>query len=610
MWTVSDWRLLGTLQNLGTSYSLDFFPDGQLLASTGHAAVTLWSIEKGEKIASLTGHSEWVYGAAFSPDGKTLASSGEDGTVRVENIESYLQTLQQREMVRLIYFLPINRWAQRDIDTKLDILIKDVQQFYAEEMQNHGFGRKTFTFETDATGNAVVHHVNGKFSNAYYNNETADKVIEEVVSQFDLEKHIYFIAVDISREFINAENVCGTGGGRWIEGETLMRERGGHAVIPASGRCFDGEIGTYVTAHELGHAFGLEHDFRDDTYIMSYGQAPYRLSKCATTWLDASRFFNTGQTAFNEPTMFQMRSSSFYPPDAKNFNLRFEVTDVERIHQVQLLVPTTTGDPTSGIKLHSCRDLHTQSGTVTFNAPTLTAHRVNDIALQVIDVYGNITRQDYTLRVDYSLPAQEPADVNSDGIVNIVDLTLVASNFGKTGQTAADVNGDGVVNIVDLTLVAGAFGTTAGAPSIWNLNMEIAPTRSQMEAWLRKARQMNLIDPVFQRGVLILKQLLTSLTPKETALLPNYPNPFNPETWIPYQLAEPADVSISIYSADGKLIRTLDLGHQAVGMYESRARAAYWDGRNALGEPVASGVYFYTLIAGDFTATRKMLITK
>ena len=98
--------------------------------------------------------------------------------------------------------------------------------------------------------------------------------------------------------------------------------------------------------------------------------------------------------------------------------------------------------------------------------------------------------------------------------------------------------------------------------------------------------------------------------PEATVILANYPNPFNPETWIPYQLAVPADVSISIYTANGKLIRTLNLGHQAAGIYESRSRAAYWDGRNALGEPVASGVYFYTLTAGEFTAIRRMLILK
>ena len=98
--------------------------------------------------------------------------------------------------------------------------------------------------------------------------------------------------------------------------------------------------------------------------------------------------------------------------------------------------------------------------------------------------------------------------------------------------------------------------------------------------------------------------------PEETSLLPNYPNPFNPETWIPYQLATAADVSINIYAADGKVVRSLALGHQPIGIYQNKSRAAYWDGKNASGESVASGIYFYTLIAGDFTATRKMLILK
>ena len=93
-------------------------------------------------------------------------------------------------------------------------------------------------------------------------------------------------------------------------------------------------------------------------------------------------------------------------------------------------------------------------------------------------------------------------------------------------------------------------------------------------------------------------------------LQPNYPNPFNPETWIPYQLATPAEVTLTIYGMNGGAVRRFELGHQAAGMYQSRSRALYWDGRNQDGEPVASGLYFYTLSAGDFTATRKMLIRK
>ena len=103
---------------------------------------------------------------------------------------------------------------------------------------------------------------------------------------------------------------------------------------------------------------------------------------------------------------------------------------------------------------------------------------------------------------------------------------------------------------------------------------------------------------------------VTSVVSVENTLLANYPNPFNPETWIPYQLSEPADVSVSIYAVDGRLVRRLELGHQSAGVYRSRSRAAYWDGRNEFGECVASGLYFYTLTAGDFTATRKMLIRK
>ncbi|MXV82687.1 T9SS type A sorting domain-containing protein [Candidatus Poribacteria bacterium] len=98
--------------------------------------------------------------------------------------------------------------------------------------------------------------------------------------------------------------------------------------------------------------------------------------------------------------------------------------------------------------------------------------------------------------------------------------------------------------------------------------------------------------------------------PQATQLLANYPNPFNPETWIPYQLANPTDVSLSIHAADGKLVRTLALGYQSAGVYQSKSRAAYWDGRNEVNEQVASGLYFYTITTGDFTATRKMLILK
>ena len=206
-------------------------------------------------------------------------------------------------------------------------------------------------------------------------------------------------------------------------------------------------------------------------------------------------------------------------------------------------------------------------------------------------------------------PSKLEGDVNNDSVVNIQDLVLVASKLGETGQNASDVNGDGVVDIRDLVKVAGTLGNASAAPSLHPQLLETL-TAGEVRQWLFQAQHFNLADATSQRGIRFLEQLLAMLTPKESALLPNYPNPFNPETWIPYQLSEPTEVTLSIYASDSRLIRTLALGHQPAGMYHSKSRAAYWDGRNNVGEPVASGIYFYTLTAGNFTATRKMLILK
>ena len=164
----------------------------------------------------------------------------------------------------------------------------------------------------------------------------------------------------------------------------------------------------------------------------------------------------------------------------------------------------------------------------------------------------------------------EPSwDVNSDGVVNVLDLALVAANFGEDEETAADVNNDGVVNIQDLILVAGAIEAAAAAPSPHSQVLTIF-TAADVQKWLFQAQQLNLTDATSQRGILFLEQLLAALTPKKTALLANYPNPFNPETWIPYQLAEPADVRLRIYAVDGTMVRTLALGYRPVGIYQDK----------------------------------------
>ena len=214
------------------------------------------------------------------------------------------------------------------------------------------------------------------------------------------------------------------------------------------------------------------------------------------------------------------------------------------------------------------------------------------------------------VEIQFDDSAVRTADVNSDGIVNILDLVLVASMYGNKGQNLApDVNSDGIVDVLDLVLVAGMFGNAAAAPSTQPQAPEIL-TAAAVQQWLTDARSLEVSDPIVKRGLVVLEQLLASLIPTETKLLANYPNPFNPETWIPYRLAEDAFVTLTIYDGTGRIVRTLDVGHQVAAVYETRSQAIYWDGRNEVGERVASGVYFYHLSAGDYSATQKMVILK
>ena len=168
-------------------------------------------------------------------------------------------------------------------------------------------------------------------------------------------------------------------------------------------------------------------------------------------------------------------------------------------------------------------------------------------------------------------------DVNSDGVIDIADLILVAKQFGRKferlGEDRADINGDLVVDIVDLQLVAEAIGITPAAPSIQTVLEQFA-------------------------------------NPERTGLLPNYPNPFNPETWIPYHLADDTNVEFMIYGLSGTLVRKFDLGYKQAGYYVDRGKALYWDGRNESSELVSSGIYLYHFLTSGHSEMRQMVILK
>ena len=204
-----------------------------------------------------------------------------------------------------------------------------------------------------------------------------------------------------------------------------------------------------------------------------------------------------------------------------------------------------------------------------------------------------------------------PWDVNNDGIVDIQDLLWVANSFeaDTLEYPKVDVNKDGRVDIIDLLFVASHLGesSVAGAPESVSMSLQHV---DRIEQLLTEARLADDGSNLFRQGIANLELLINSAIPIETVLLPNYPNPSNPETWIPYDLAEAADVRITIYNLRGESVKRLKVGFQAPGTYRTQSRAAYWDGCNAVGEPVASGVYVYTLQAGQVRVSRKMVITK
>ncbi len=203
-------------------------------------------------------------------------------------------------------------------------------------------------------------------------------------------------------------------------------------------------------------------------------------------------------------------------------------------------------------------------------------------------------------------------DVNGDGTVDgkDSDALIVAVAAGIT-DAKYDVNGDGKVDINDVVAVNAnrSAGETAGAPTLLGMKLN-AVERDRLQEQIELLIATNDRSPAALRTLVYLQQLLVMARPEKTQLLANYPNPFNPETWIPYELATDTDVRITIYASNGVVVRRLTLGHQTAGYYTDRERAAYWDGRNASGEQVASGIYFYQLETDDMSSLRKMVILK
>ena len=575
LWNVATQTEIGTLQGGHNAVkSVSFSPDDKTIASGDWAGyrdnVRLWDVATQTEIGRLD--VPRVNSVVFSPDGKTIASaSGSDFYFYSNNsIVSLWDVATQTEIgrhwehtgaIKSVSFSPDGRILASagsvdgtvrlwDIDTWTEIAI----------LRGHIGWVNSVSFSPD--GKTIVSGSN-----------------DRTVRLWD---------VDTRTEIGRLE-------GHTAAVNSVSFSPDGHILASGS---IDNTVRLWDTRTEIGRLQGHTDavnsiSFSPDGRILASGSDDGTVLLWDITSIEATSLLLSGfLTAKIDPGN-----------DVDYFSV-----EVEAYGQLTLWTTTTGTLDTIGTLQDS------EGGTLATNADKTVDAELNFRIEQ--DVYPGtyyIKVQGYEqMTGDYTIYAAfAPAkDVNGDGVVDVIDLVLVAENFGNSGcnPCTGDVNGDGEVNREDIIAVLDVLDAAAAAPAA------ISTTES-LQQWINQAKQLNRTDAHFQKGIAVLQNLLTTLretepVPKATTLLANYPNPFNPETWIPYQLAKEANVTLRIYAIDGTLVRTLALGHQPAGMYQNRSRAVYWDGRNAIGEPVASGLYFYTLTAGDFTATRKMLIRK
>ncbi len=601
LWDISTGSRKGNFR-IPSFRSIVISPDGKTVASSSFDGLFLWDLTTGELKTAFSGHVLGVTSIAFSPDGRTIASGGY-GELNLWDVES-----GARKLAIADHFSAVN-----DITFSPDNSTLAIGRWFTIDLRDTVSGQQKTTF------------FGSRYSYNLYLDYSPDGTVLasslwEGVSLWDVNTGV---PITVVRGY--GEGIQGTRSGyhsvAFSPDDQLLAAANGNATIHLwyGGRTQKGTL--------IGHSNSVTSiAFDNSGRLLASGS----YDKTVRLW-DVVDETNLATFEGHSDAVISVDLS----PDARHIasgskDKSLIVWDVQSGNQKYTLTGHTDEVKSVAFSLDgqvlvsgagwddsTVRLWNVNTGE---EITTLTGHSIGNINVDFApdgktfvsgSADGTALIWDLTSFVDIGdLITHRVEDVNRDGVVTIEDLILVATQFGQSGEgNPADVNVDGVIDVADILLVAAALASDNGAPSRYAASIR-SLSSSDVRQWLKDASQVNSHLPVYKRGRTVLEHLLTLLLPEETALLPNYPNPFNPETWMPYQLAKDAEVNIYIHASNGQLIRTLQLGHKIAGIYNNPDRAAHWDGKNEIGEPVASGIYYYTLTVGSLTETRRMVIRK
>ena len=405
MWELPSWQGKGEVLR-GHVENLVFSPDGKMCVSPNDRSfygrgVEIWSTANGAPITSLRTEARDV---SFSYDGNILATGGEDGILQLWELtpQQLKMPSNPSDVVRLIYRLPKDKEPTPNVTEKLDKLIRKVQKFYADEMERHGFGRKTFTFETDKNGKAKIYLLRYNQTNNYdLSNDIWLGFIDQILKSPN--------SVPTSYNSFNSNEtfLYPTKWQRIVKGNIWMGDVegfiGNNTLVSSTKKGFDWKLTAYALKYTFA-ALDQEHrKYEPNTYkrflmrvnnMMPWGKGWVKLSKCQAEWLNKSRFFNPNQPFFDKRPDIEMKVLKVDASDSRL--LQFTLSDEDGIQQMQIFTPEITKYQSRMSKFEGCRTLNgKKEATVEFK---ISDPEIKNGEVRMIDMFGNIASREFRIK--------------------------------------------------------------------------------------------------------------------------------------------------------------------------------------------------------------------